>query len=293
MELKFSVVVATHNRKAQLSNCLRSIESQTYPIHEIIVIDDASTDETGELIKQQFPLVKYYRFDQNKGPAAARNKGIFAAAGNIIAFTDDDCIVPKDWISQLAAGFSDYPDVVGVGGYQEAPQDVISINLVAKADHLMRIRRWKDKAYQNQTGGYEIPGLMTNNVAYHRNILIEVDGFDETFPVAAGEDADLKLRITQKGYLLLYLPLAVAHFRDYSIRTQWYISIRRGIGAYYFESKHFSSPTIFRILLRFVKATILLLRDLVSIQWGLAAIIFLTSAANSFGQFKTAIQRKS
>jgi GT2 family glycosyltransferase len=285
---KFSVIIPTHNRKILLRRCLEVVTRQGYPYYEVIVVDDGSTDGTIEMVKQDFPQVRYIRQERNRGPAAARNRGIEAATGEIVAFTDDDCIVPSDWLSKLAEGFCKWPDVAGVGGYQEAPGKFIHANTVAYADHLMRLCRWREGAHTEQLGGNEVPGLGTNNVAYRRDVLIEVGGFDETFPVAAGEDADLKLRIAQREYRLLYIPLKVSHHREYTMRAQWRMYLRRGIGAYYFETKHNKAPGMRRILLRFLKRSLLLVADFWSLPWRVAGVIYLSRLADCFGQFQAA-----
>ncbi|HEY63971.1 MAG TPA: glycosyltransferase [Caldilineae bacterium] len=287
-EIRFSVVIPTYNRWAQLRCSLTAVLRQTYSNYEVIVVDDGSTDNTGEMIQRVFPQVRYVRQDANRGPAAARNRGIAAASGEIVAFTDDDCVVPPEWLAKISHGFHRWPDVAGVGGYQEAPDDLLRTNKVAFAEHVMRLRRWGKQAQVEQLGGDEVPGLGTNNVAYRRDVLIEVGGFDETFPVAAGEDADLKLRIAQRGYRLLYLPLKVCHYREYTIQAQWQMHWRRGVGAYYFEAKHGKAPGMGRILFRFLKRTLLFMSDLWTLPWQVAGIIYLSRVADCLGQLQAA-----
>lgn len=232
--MKISVVIATYNRRESLRRCLQAITGQELAASEIIVVDDASNDGTRTMVSQEFPGVRYIRLEENRGPAVARNCGIFAAEGDIVAFTDDDCSPPTDWLRKLADGFARYPDVAGVGGYQEAPEALLRTSAIADAEHVMRLKRWGKRAFSEQIGGLEVPGLGTNNVAYRRNVLLKLGGFDEAFPVAAGEDADLKLRIAQQGYRLLYLPVKVEHYRAYTLSHQWHASVRRGIGALYY-----------------------------------------------------------
>jgi len=288
MAPKFSVLIPTYNRKDLLRHCLEAVLRQDYPNYEVIVVDDGSTDGTGEMIRREFPQVRYIRQEPNRGPAAARNRGIEAATGEIVAFTDDDCIVPRDWLSRLVDGLRRYPDVVGVGGFQDPPMELISANMIARAEHLRRLRRWGSRVAAEVVGGAEIPGLGTNNVAYRRSVLLGVGGFDERFPVAAGEDADLKLRIAQAGYRLLYLPFGVEHHRTYTWKAQWRMSLRRGVGAYYFEAKHGRPPSRVRILLRLVKR--LLAFPVRSVQMSLlaAAVVTASEIADALGQWQMA-----
>lgn len=285
---KFSVVIPTHNRRDLLRRCLGAVLNQDYPDYEVIVVDDGSTDGTGEMVQREFPQVRYIRQESNRGPAAARNRGIEAARGEIVAFTDDDCVVPRDWLARLADGFRRYPDVAGVGGFQDPPEMLIRRNLIARSEHARRLRRWGGRSAQEVMGGAEIPGLGTNNVAYRRDVLLQVGGFDEHFPVAAGEDADLKLRIAQAGYRLLYIPFGVEHYRTYTWKAQWRMSVRRGIGVYYFEAKHGRPPGRWRILLRVGKRLLQFPIRLMQMPPRVAAVITASELADAWGQWQMA-----
>jgi len=283
----FSVVIPTYNRSESLRRCLSAVIRQDGLEHEVIVVDDGSTDDTAEMVRREFPQVRYIRREMNRGPAAARNRGIEVATGEVVAFTDDDCVVPSDWLRRLHDGFRRHPGVAGVGGYQDPPEALIRTNAVARAEHLRRLRRWGARAAREEAGR-DVPGLGTNNVAYRRDVLLDVGGFDERFPVAAGEDVDLKLRVAQRGHLLLYLPLKVEHFREYTLRAQWRASVRRGIGAYYFEAKHARAPTVGRILLRLIKRTLLFFPHLLQMPGAVAGVIVLSDVADALGQLRAA-----
>src|SRR5258706_1006326 len=103
-----SVIVATHDRPSHLAKCLHSLLALEYPRYEIIVVDNApSTTETAELVQdicRQNPHVRYMREDR-PGPSWARNCGIAAAQGEILAFTDDDVVVDRCWLVRLVRGF--------------------------------------------------------------------------------------------------------------------------------------------------------------------------------------------
>lgn len=266
-----------------LKKCLKSIIIQEYPAYEIIIVDDGSNDGTDNMVLNEFPSVRYIH-QKNAGPAAARNKGIESAKGDIIAFTDDDCIVPENWLDTLRKGFDRYPGVVGVGGYQDPPESYIISNPYAAAEKTRRLNRWGDRATIEQYGGYDIPGLMTNNVAYRKDVLLEVGGFDSNFPIAAGEDADLKLRIAAEGYPLLYIPMGVEHYRSYTFKSQCRMAIRRGLGAYLFEKKHFKPPSAARIGLRLVKRTLYIFINLLNESWKISIFIYLDQLGDVFGQ---------
>ncbi len=216
--MRISLVIPTHNRKDTLRRCLATAASQDYPDCEIIVVDDGSADGTGEMVQREFPQVHYIRQERNRGPAAARNQGIEAATGEMIAFTDDDCLLPPDFLSRLADGYRRYPEAAGVGGYLEAPEELLQTNPFARYEAYVTHRIYHAGA-EEYLGGFECPAGGTNSMSYRKAALLEVGGFDESFPYAAGEDADLKWRVVQRGYRLLYVPVKVVHLQPYIFRS--------------------------------------------------------------------------
>lgn len=257
--MKFSVVIPTYNRAATLRQTLTALMAQDYPDYEIIVVDDGSTDGTRAMIAREFPQVRYI-YQQNRGPAAARNRGIAHARGEIIAFTDDDCVPPRDWLARLADGYARYPDVVGVGGYLEAPDEVLQRAPLARYERFIarRVFRVSEREY---VGGFECPAGGTNNIAYRRAILERVGGFDESFPYAAGEDADLKWRICQLGARLLYVPVKMTHLQTYTWESFKRQARVRGKGRVCFDAKHRAKPTRGRAVLRLLRRWLVLPRE--------------------------------
>ncbi|GAP62478.1 hypothetical protein ARMA_0901 [Ardenticatena maritima] len=285
-DLRFSVVIPTYNRYTLLRQCLQALQEQTYPAYEIIVVDDASSDETPHTLPKEFPTVRYIRLPQRSGPATARNVGIQTASGDIVAFTDDDCRVPPYWLETLAEAFTEHPDVVGVGGYQEAPDEILEKDIFAQAEQFMRAQRWQGRHIAPQKGGFEVPGFGTNNAAYRREVLLSVGGFDETFTSAAAEDTDLKWRICEQGYQLLYLPLKVDHYHTETVGSAWRRHIYRGIGAYDFGKKRGKAPSLVRIALRSIKRTLRLGKHLVQTDPRIAFIVYMKSMADVVGQYR-------
>ena len=257
--MKFSVVIPTYNRLATLRQTLAALVAQDYAEYEIIVVDDGSTDGTDAMIAAEFRMVRYLQ-QANRGPAAARNAGIRAAQGEVIAFTDDDCIPPHDWLTRLADGYARYPHIVGAGGYLEAPADVLLRNRLAQYEyHISHVTYAAGDC--EYLGGFECPAGGTNSMSYQRSVLTECGGFDESFPYAAGEDADLKWRICQRGYQLLYLPTKVIHLQPYTWQAFRKQQITHGRGAIYFDRKHTQMPSRLRLIMRVVKRGLLFCPD--------------------------------
>jgi GT2 family glycosyltransferase len=260
--MKFSVIIPTYNRIGRLRRTLAALALQSYAAHETIVVDDGSSDGSADMVTREFPQVRLIR-QANRGPAAARNAGIRAATGEIVAFTDDDCLPPPDWLARLADGYARHPEVAGVGGYLEAPDSLLQTNILA--EHERSIGRDEYGARESEVlAGFECPAGGTNNMSYRRAILMQVGGFDETFPYAAGEDADLKWRVCQTGVQLLYVPAKVTHLQAYTWNRFRRQQIMRGRGAAHFERKHSGrAPSAGRIWLRLAKRALLMMRDLV------------------------------
>jgi glycosyltransferase involved in cell wall biosynthesis len=120
--MRFSIIIPTHNRKETLRRSLSAAIVQDYLNYEVIVVDDGSSDGTGEMVRREFPHVRCIRQEPNRGPAAARNRGIEAATGEIIAFTDDDCLVPPTGSGRaVQLGRAEGPEGLDVDGPMSAP----------------------------------------------------------------------------------------------------------------------------------------------------------------------------
>lgn len=225
-----SIIVPTYNRKEQLKRCLEYLDKQTLPVneYEIIIVDDGSTDNTPEIINKtnNKKNIRYF-FQENKGPAAARNLGISKAKGEIIAFTDDDCILDKDWLHAIDKAFKENPDVSCVKGMTKNSQFGIISNSLDKY------------IYGRTTSG------ATNNIAYKKKVLQELTGFDESY-IFCYEDVDLKWRFRLKGYKRIFCPdMIIWHPHENDIITLKKKAFLGGVGVYQFFIKYlFSHPFI-------------------------------------------------
>jgi len=193
--IQASIVVATHNRQAKLAKCIDSVSNQTISPdeYELIVVDDASSDGTKEFCSEQRGRLPYrftYLTQEIGGPARARNLGISAAAGDLVCFIDDDSVVHEEWLQKL------------LDHYYEEPQT--SAGFKGRVENLSS---GPEKSFSDLLGRYVYRAghsYATNNIAYRKAVLKQVEGFDTTFPVAAYEDVDLALRIKRKGYNIIF-----------------------------------------------------------------------------------------
>jgi len=223
-----SIIIPTYNRKEKLIDSILSIESQNYPKDkfEIIIIDDNSTDdtqkETRKLMKK-YKNIRYQKNQRNLGPAASRNAGIRIAKGEYIFFTDDDCVVDKDWLISYINFFEKNKEIGGIGG----PLIPIQSNLIA------RIEKFKDKILKidmkkPKIGRDEIPVGFTSNVAYKKEVFKEVGYFNEKFKIPAGEDVELKKRVCKK-FKIAFLPVIVWHNQEYNLNYLLNILFKQGL----------------------------------------------------------------
>jgi GT2 family glycosyltransferase len=213
---RVSVVVCSHNGAGTLRNCLEGLAELEYLDYEVILVDDGSTDETAE-IGQTFG-VRVVEIEHS-GLSAARNAGMRAATGELVAYLDDDCRPDPQWLTYLAATFMVTPHM-GVGGPNVPPDDAGPVaRCVASAPggpiHVLISDREAE----------HIPGC---NMAFRRDALLEIGGFDAQFWVA-GDDVDLCWRLQQRGGTLGFSPAAMVwHQRRDSLRS--YYRQQRGYG---------------------------------------------------------------
>lgn len=234
---KFSVVIPTYKRPEGLDRVLNSLIDQSDSDFEVVVVEDGSKVAESICNKFKANLNISYFWQENSGPAKARNLGVKKAKGEIIAFTDDDMKLPTDWIAKLKDGFKRHPEVGGVGGFMKAPESVFQSSKFAQYEWFVSHKTYHADLNE-RVGGFENPAGGTNNIAFKKEVLEEVGGFDEHFPVPAGEDADLKKRITDRDHKLLYIPLQADHYQPYGLKRFVRQSYVRGVGTYYFVNKH-------------------------------------------------------
>jgi O-antigen biosynthesis protein len=214
---KVSVVVCSYNGGATLRECLHSLMKLNYPDYEVILVDDGSQDDT-PAIAADFPQVTYIR-QANKGLSAARNVGLEAAHGEIVAYTDSDCVADDDWLSYLAHGMLEQ-QVDAIGGPNLTPS---SDNSVAKCvaaspgnpSHVM---------FDDQCAEH-VPGC---NMAFRRSTLLSIDAFDPQFR-QAGDDVDICWRLLEQGYRIGYAAAAMVwHHRRCTVSA--YYQQQKGYG---------------------------------------------------------------
>lgn len=196
--MPISIIIPTYNGAKRIGKCLEALAQQDYQNdYEILVVDDGSKDNTAALIEEKYPQVKLMR-QENAGPAAARNNGAQHASGDIILFTDDDCIPVTDWLLQMLKPFEN-PAVVAVKGAYLTKQP----QLIARFVQL----EYEDKYRLLEKESY-IDFIDTYSAAFRQEVFIKYGGYDSSFPVACAEDVELSYRMSYAGEKMVFQPKA-------------------------------------------------------------------------------------
>jgi glycosyltransferase involved in cell wall biosynthesis len=211
--MQFSAIIPTHSRQASLSRTLACLADQhdRPDGFEVIVVDDGSTDETWPWLQANlaaYPFaVRAVRLC-GRGPAAARNRGLEVAQGELVLFLGDDIYASPGLLARHLAWHVAYPGrwTAVVGQVQWAPDLPVT-----------SLMRWMERGAQWRFEGLE-PGelldytwFITANLSLQRSVLLESGGFDEGFRDAAMEDTELGYRLSRQGLQIRYAPDALAY----------------------------------------------------------------------------------
>jgi len=241
-----SVVVCTRDRADLLRDSLEAIRAVDYPSFEVVVVDNApATSETRDLLAAEFPEFRYVREDA-AGLSHARNAGLHAATGRIVAFTDDDVAVDPQWLWAIAAGFSRGDDVGCVSGV--VPTGELRNEVQAYFDARVswsklttaRVFRLSDPPADLPMFPFCVGEFGTGaNFAVRRDGMLALGGFDTALGVGTrtkgGEDLDMFLRLLYDGQSIVVEPAALVwhrHRADLAALTAQAVGYGRGFGAW-------------------------------------------------------------
>jgi glycosyltransferase involved in cell wall biosynthesis len=203
-----SVIVCSYNGGRTLAACLDSLSKLNYPNYEIILVDDGSTDDT-TYIAAQFPQVRYVH-QTNHGLSHARNTGAAAARGDVLAYTDSDCMADVDWLYHLIDTLMT-GEYAAVGGPNFTPpaQNWVQACVAAAPGGPSHV-------LLTDTVAEHIPGC---NMAFYRWAFDNVGGFDAEYH-KAGDDVDFCWRLQQAGCVIAFSPAAIVwHHRRLTVRA--------------------------------------------------------------------------
>lgn len=218
-----SVIIPVFNNSEDLKSCLEAIENQTYPksLYEVIVVDNGSDQDIKEVVSQFSQAFAAY--ESQPGSYFARNKGLSLAKGNVLAFTDSDCIPALDWIEKGVAHLLQVPNCGLVAGKIELffknPDQPTAVELY---ESIMGLRQQKF-VEESRYGA-------TANLFTFRSVIDKVGSFDET--LKSSGDREWGQRIFSAGYEQIYADdTCVAHPARYSW-DELYKKVVRTIGGH-------------------------------------------------------------
>src|SRR5579883_2084180 len=212
-----SVVVCAYNAERTLDRCLSSLAALDYPDYEVILVNDGSRDGT-LAIAERHAFCRIIN-QPNKGLSVARNVGAEAASGEIVAYTDSDCVADPDWLTYLVAKM-EAGRLVACGGPNFPPPEPSLIPAAVAVSpggptHVLL----SDEVAEHIAGC---------NMAFRRDVLLRLGGFDPIYR-AAGDDVDICWRLQDAGYTIGFCPAAVVwHFRRNTVKA--YFNQQRGYG---------------------------------------------------------------
>src|SRR3990170_901857 len=246
--MKISLIICTRNRIQLLKTCLQSIPQSSIDFHEVVVIDQSSdTANTEELL----PIINNLRYipTETQGLSWARNLGIKVSTGDIIAFTDDDCIMTDGWAEAIIKEFQRDPHIMAVygrvlpffNGLQ--PRKMLAIQLNNQHQEYKKlVNPWKF-----QSG---------NNMALRREVFAEIGYFDELLGPGAElrncDDADMAYRLLRHGLRVVYTPKAIIYHRQWRGDGEaWRVEqdSHIGAGALFIKHLRYGDAYVFRLIL--------------------------------------------
>ncbi len=235
MNPSISVVIPTKDRPDKVPQAVASVLANDHPSFDLTVIDQSQTMETEERLSDVAaadPRLHYFHVDET-GLSRARNAGIRNSTGSILAFTDDDCVVPTHWVNDIAAVF----EAEGDGSLMYG-----TVRPFVADDYLTPFLDLKMPEKLSRADGFRIVG-MGANFAVRRSLFDAIGAFDVALgaggPLCAGEDFDFAYRTYLSGAVILLRPEVSVLHDGHRDRVEWPRLMRNyGIGDGAFYSKH-------------------------------------------------------
>jgi GT2 family glycosyltransferase len=223
-----SVVVVSYNTAAHIERCIRSILDLDYPEVEIIVVDNASTDSSAELIAREFPQVELVPLPDNKGFAGGASVGLYMASGEIVATVNPDVTLDRGWMRAMAAALD--REEVGIVGSRILYPDGVTLQHAGGMVHYPLATTSHVGRGERDEGQYNLSrpvSFVTGAaLAMRRDVGKHLGFFDEEFFPVYYEDVDLCWRADREGLSTVYEPSAVAYHEET-------VTLDRGGSRYY------------------------------------------------------------
>lgn len=250
--MKVSVIVCTRNRHDLISDCLDALCRNGYNDLEILVIDQSTDCLTSDIVLDKATADSRIRLVPTTtiGLSRARNTGIKESRGDVVAFTDDDCVPADDWVERIVGMLSEKPSVSAVYGRS------LPWNKVWPGERPVAIKTDRmPKFFTGRRNPWKIGHGC--NMAFRGNVLSEVGAFDEALGPGGAlrncDDADFTYRLLAKGLAAYYEPEVLVYHKQFRHgEDRWELEKDYGIGAGGFYMKHFRyrDPYIVRLIMQ-------------------------------------------
>lgn len=227
-----SVVVLNWNGRHHLDVCLTSLQQQTVPPLEIILVDNGSADGSVGHVEQHYPAVRIIALPENTGFCTGNNAGIKHARGRFIALLNNDTEVESDWLEKLFASAKRHPGAGLFASKMLLFDDRKAIDTTGDEFHVAGFaskRGWLMPDGRLYNVEQYVFGACAGAVLFRRSMLENVGLLDDDF-FANGEDVDLSFRALLKGYRCMYVPDAVVYHKGGATigqNNQWFYLMRR------------------------------------------------------------------
>jgi len=214
----FSIIIPTFNAKKYIGRCISSILENIYPFYEIIVVDNGSTDDTLNYLKDAFSKelakIKFVVLDRNYGPARARNEGVKFARGQYLAFLDSDTEVEKNWIYEALKCFEKNKKVAALqcklllmsnrNCYDYAGEYLGSLGF------LIPVASYGENDHGQYDSFRKILAAKSAGMFIRKDVFDKIGGFDEDYFIFL-EETDLGWRCWLAGYEVIFCPLSIVY----------------------------------------------------------------------------------
>ena len=199
--MRCSLIIPAYNAERTIVTCLESVLNQSLSRdeYEVIVVDDGSTDNTPQIIRD-YPVTLISQ--ANQGPALARNRGANEAKGEILVFTDSDCELDFHFLERITSPIENDPEIVGVQGSYKTKQKEFMARF-GQVEIETRYNRMSRNKYIDFIGTYA--------AAYKKEVFHELGEFDTGFPLASGEDTEFSYKLYESGYKMVFRPEAFVY----------------------------------------------------------------------------------
>ena len=238
MSLKFSIVINTIDRVQSLIKLLKVLEHQNYQDFEVIVVVGPTSDNTVDALREYEGRIRLIRCP-TANLSMSRNLGLRAAAGDIVAYIDDDAVPSRNWLAQLNYIFATDPNIAATGGsvylihpFQPMIQHSLGVFSVSGKQYDVRNGLLDHLPIEGQ-GEFWTMRMMGTNMAYRREVLLSIGGFDELYEWVY-DDSEVALRLSAAGFLVrpvretrvYHVPASSRNRKVCTFLVKWWINTK-------------------------------------------------------------------